>query len=96
MVERYIYRRMREFERLRGRQHGRGCRDNSARQGDNGADRAEIIRLVRVMAGRGQLLRGELEGRRRCDRCDSVEMSERQHKLDRQGKQRNLRTSSDI
>ena len=93
--ERCVDRRVRKFEDLRDRQRRRHRRHGRACQSDNGANRAKIIRmLIGVAAGRRQLL-GGLD-RRRSLWCNWVEVAERQHKLDRQRKQRGVRSPSDV
>lgn len=94
--ERCIWRQMmREFESLRDwkcrrrRRHGRTC------QGDNGADRANVIRvLIRIVAGRRKLL-GGLERRRSLHR-NRMEVAKRKPKLDGERKQRSSRAISDV
>ena len=95
MDERSIDCAMLKFEGLRDRQYRRRRGHGRACQGHNGANGAEIIRmLIRIGTRRRQLLSRMY--RRRCLRCDRVDVTKRQGELDDEREQRQPRAKSDV
>lgn len=87
---------LREFESVSDRQSRRRRGHRGSRHGDNCADGAEII-LVLVLFGtlRRKLLMGGCNLRRSL-RCDGVDVTERQRKLNEQREKCRPRTKPDI
>ena len=96
MHERRMLRRLCELENRRDRQSRRRRSHGRAHQGNDRADRAEIIRvMIRIWILRRKLLLGGLY--RRCRlRRDRMDVTERQRKLDGDRKQREPCSKLDV
>jgi hypothetical protein len=101
MDELGVGRQVQKLDRLRKQQQRRCRKQYRVRQGDNGTNRASLVGLlIRIVIGRWLLLLSRLRRaglhRRRGLSGNPVEMSEREHKLQRQRKQREPRAAFDV